>query len=239
MVKRKRTTNGVVGRPRQYKRLNTPRSRFPIPRAIPGYTSTTGYYGRYRPGSGEKKFFDTTVTANTTTPGAVMAPSINLVAGGTGESQRIGRKMTIKSIHFRGHAILAAGTVATAAAESCRMLLVLDKQNNGAGYAAADLLNATVTDRSFLNLSNSQRFVILKDWYFSMSAVNTNGATPVNFTQLMKILKYNKKCNIPIEFATAGATLADVRSNNLSVFLIGTDTSISILMQSRIRYTDD
>lgn len=232
-TKRKRSANGVATKkaPKRSKRA--------------GYTRTGGFYGRFAGKNAELKFFDTAFAAFTfdTTgeilPGGGTATSINLVPQGTTESTRIGRKIVIKKISIKG--MIKYPTLSgTALTPILRMALVLDKQANGAYPAWSDIYSSD-EPYSFLNLANSQRFVIMKDWFFTLAP--TGGAydgTNDVFVGQAKIIKYNKSCNLPIEFNSTTGAITEIRSNNL--FLVADaklmDDQVEGWLNTRIRYSD-
>jgi len=202
----------------------------------PGYTRTSGYYGRYnRPGSSsELKFFDTSINFSIDTTGAIEA-QLNLVPQGTTESQRIGRKITIKSIAIKGY-IEGNGVASTA--QLVQMNLILDKQCNGAAAAYNDVYVSNSIN-AHRNMANSERFDVLKTWRIPINPQVTIIAG-TSFLPTYKNFKYYKKCNIPIEFNNTTGAIAEIRSNNLSLIAIsaGGDDTANFTATARITYSD-
>ncbi len=200
---------------------------------VAGVTRQSGYYGRFANG-GENKFFDTLLGGTAfATAGVVFSPSLNLIPQGVTESTRVGRKCIIKKINLMGFLLLNSGTAQTT--DTYRVMLVLDKQCNGAAATVLGVLE-TADEKSFNNLSNSNRFTVLKNWYGS---INKTADIGTNINATMKTLKYNKACNIPIEFSSTTGAITEIRSNNL--FLIGltsTGTTLSISHNTRVRFSD-
>jgi len=205
-----------------------------------GYLRTGGYYGRFRGrrtggGSGELKFLD---TARTTAPiQAAGAVDTNLVVipTGAGESDRIGRKVTVKSIYMRHTISLAANSTGV---DKVRCIVVNDQQANGAVFAVTDVLDTADRD-SHYNLANQMRFKILADMNFTMNTQGYNGTTE---TPLLRDIKKYIKCNIPIEYdnnvATTGA-IASQRSNSIAILWINTANNQSdVTGITRVRYSD-
>lgn len=202
--------------------------------------SAARMYSRPARDVGELKFLDTahsdgTLAANMTFYNPMVVPQ------GTTESSRDGRKITIKSLHIRGHATLLNATDVTNTSTIMRMRVVLDKQCNGAQFTATDLLESDAIN-SFANLANRGRFVTLIDRVMSFScpgATATGGA--YSFGEIIRPISINLKCNYPIEYdnsVTTGA-IGSVRSNYLCIVLqTSTGELISISFTSRIRYTD-
>ncbi len=211
---------------------------------IPGMSRTGGFYGRYRR-FGEMKFFDTNVAVSPVTTAGTVEDSLNHIPQGTTESERLGRKCTIKHIGVRFQLTLAETDAVTTPppADLVRCILFWDKQANGATAIVADLLENAGVD-SFRNLANSQRFIFLYDKVHEMNYKNltSDAANAYGTTQLKKYLTIYKRCNIPIEFdnsATTGA-MGTIRSNNLG-WLIMSETASATSMDGtfRIRFTDN
>lgn len=190
--------------------------------------------------TGELKFLDTSNSFTFDTTGEVPANGqLNLIPKGTGASERIGRKVHIKSIHMRS--TIQPNAVTWSGGAMIRFLIVQDKQCNGAaatwsgvnGVLAADTISA------FRNLDNIDRFVILKDWFLPITACA--GVTTSFNTPIMEF-EFHKKCNIPIEFDAVADTgaITTIRSNNL--FMLARSTTDDDILQhsgvTRIRYID-
>ena len=76
-------------------------SRTVRPRVVPGYTRSSGFYGRFAKPNGEMKFHDVDLDDAVIAAGANATASINLIAQGVTESTRVGRKCTITAINWR------------------------------------------------------------------------------------------------------------------------------------------
>lgn len=174
-------------------------------------------------------------------PGSTVADSINEIVQGTGESERIGRKVTLKGIYWRGLVSLVPNpVVAPAQAKDVyRFILYLDKQANGQLAAPADIYNATnLGFQSFRELANTQRFRILVDQTRSITAAA--GATGVGpyITPEHNIIG-GKRCNIPIEFSGNTGAIAEIRSNNIGILMFSAGgVNLDVSFNIRIRYSD-
>jgi len=242
--KRRRTKSGGSRRPLQYARTTgtSSSSRGRIARRSRGYTRTGGYYGRYGPqaitGGNEAKFFTPTQDVSTITSAGIIAYiSLNRIPQGVTESTRVGRKCVITKIHLRGRIEKEAD--ANASAAQARVILYMDKQANGATAAVGDILTSA-SELSYNNLSNSQRFIILKDWFVTLTA-NGWDSTSSQWGEKWAPLKFNKKCNIPIEFSSTTGAITEIRSNNIGVLAICSANAtgdMTLTLSSRIRFSD-
>lgn len=116
-----------------------------------------------------KKTFDISFGAvlSTIPNTGFVSGSLNAIAGGTGENQRIGLKVTTSKINF----CVAFSQGTTPVPCAIRFFLIYDKQSNGIPPIITDVLTSAST-QAYMNLANSDRFTVLRQKYFSFS---TNG----------------------------------------------------------------
>lgn len=149
---------------------------------------------------------------------------LNGVDVGDTAQTRDGNKIYIKNIQFRLTLIKASAATET----SVRVMLIQDKQPNGAAFSITDVL---VTDSisQVRNLKKSNRF---KVFYDKIHIVHTY--RPMTF------IKYFKRCNIQTQYIDTGNGVADITSNSLYLAFIS-DESVnapSIAGYARLRFTD-
>lgn len=211
-----------------------------------GRDRTGGFYGRFSGDDAELKFFDTTTTLLFDATGEVSANAtggqMNLIPQGVTESTRVGRKCVIKSIYLR-----MVHTPATTTANSfCKFAIVLDKQANGAVPAYTDIYTTNASISAPLNLANSSRFQILKEFNLLANATaastSDNWATLGNtvYSQPLRRIKWFKRCNIPLEFNSTTGAITEVRTNNLCIAYISStgDDIHSATGIIRLRFSD-
>jgi len=137
-----------------------------------------------KPNLNEIKYADLAVNDdNFTLIGAFAPQLLNGLVQGAAQSQRIGNKIAMKSVRIRGQILNLATTVATYA----RMIVYYDKQTNGANCANSDLLQSTTSVPgnstsvfSELNLTNVERFTILRDYCISLPSVTYAAGVQTN-----------------------------------------------------------
>ncbi len=197
----------------------------------------------------ELKFFDTELTSTvmSATWAALEPATTNLsaVAQGDGESNRDGRKYTIKSVHIKGFFETTAQESQTTPPSDIlvRVVLVHDTQTNGAQLTATEVMDAGGTDdiNSFRNLGFTKRFRVLDDQTMRLVRLNTNegavnlfasAATQTPFTM-------NKVFKTPMNvlMSDTGADIANVTDNSLHMIAITTSTAALINYQCRVRFT--
>ncbi len=212
---------------------------------VPGRDRVGGYYGRFSGANAELKFHDIDVNDAVVAAGAVVqnTGSINLIAQGVTESERIGRKCTIRSINWKYRLILPElNNVATPGpSEEVRVILYLDKQANGATMAATGLdLLETADIHSFRNLANSGRFQVLYDKLHVLNFQGPGGDSGGNFDLAEVVREYNfyKKCSFPLEFSGTTGAITEIRSNNLGVMTVGVSGVAKMDGQFRLRFSD-
>jgi len=182
------------------------------------------------------------------------ATNINAVTQGTAENQRIGRKFTVRSISVRGEIKLVntANQAVTGLTlpqwDIVRVLVVLDKQPNGTtasmneicsiGAASSGSGSGQSDFRAFRNMDNISRFDILMEKFVTVKQTNfPNGggsaATGVTFYNMYK------RCNIPVEMKDVTGSVANITTNNISVYMISSTGYALGNFVWRTRFTDE
>jgi len=212
-----------------------------IPSTLRGYVRTGGAYRRSNPNNrrGELKFYDVSISEPfDATMGIPNTPTSLVVAlaQGTGESERIGRSIRVKSIQIKGR-LISDPTTTTSYSCDAYMWLVLDTQANGANPAVTDVFTSATASSALVNLDNSQRFRILKKWHWNFGV--TAGVAAA-YSARSHSVDYYKKCDIPIEYSSTTGALTEIRSNNLFLICgsLGGDDSVTLSGVARVRYTD-
>lgn len=173
---------------------------------------------------------------------------LNGCVQGTDYTNRIGRKIVVKSVYIRGAVYVEPAVtpaVATAPAQQARMILFLDLQPNGAAPAATDLLTAA-NPYSMLNLNNRDRFRILRDEVFVFDPyfnVTTATQAQAAVTNTYKEVNCYKKLNLESIYNAGNAgTIGDIQSGALYMFWIGSvpagaaDSNANV--STRVRFLD-
>jgi hypothetical protein len=214
-------------------------------RGTRGYFRRSGFYGRYPSNGGssvgplEYKFLDNPVSALVINTAGQVDNVINTLAQGTSESERVGRKVMIHSFHWRFRLNLLNTLDADDTGICVRLMVVIDKQTNGSAYALSELLAVPGTfdpAHAFRNLQFQNRFVVLMDRMYCLNAQTTVG------TQSGAVVVYdefNKAMSLPVEYGGTTGSIAEQRSNSLSVVFMKTATgNAEIEYNTRVRFTD-
>lgn len=183
---------------------------------------------------GELKYVDVTSDSTSFSDSGILT-LLNGLVPGTGASQRIGKKAVMKTLQFRGD--IGAGTTPMGGVPFqglVRLLWVYDKQSNATAPTVAQILEQA-TGKSFMNMDNRDRFVVLLDKQYAIDQSGGNESCQV---------KVYKKINLTTVFnaGTAG-TVADITSGSIYLLAISdapfaSDTVPAIGFYSRIRYDD-
>lgn len=211
------------------------RKKMKIPSRLKGYVRTGGYFGTAAPGA-ELKFLDHAIDdAVVASAGAILvatggsAGTLNAISQGTGQTQRDGRKCTVKQINWKYELTLPASATS---GDVVRVMLVLDKQCNGATAAVTDIL-ASADYQAFNNLANSGRFRTLMDRTYAINA--TAGIAGTIVTEVIQDSFYHK-CNIPLEFSSTNGVITEVRSNNITGLVISQSGVAGMVGNLRLRF---
>lgn len=236
MAARKRSRKSSSSKSNKKRKTTGSRSKSLNPR-------TGGFIGM------DKKYVDLTATHTvvSTVSGSEVDPSPanGLVAIGQGnnQSQRIGNRVTLTEVHINGEILFNAVTAATPnSARYVRVLLVLDKQTNGAQLSGENVLkdpaSATFNVMAWRDLEYVKRFQVLADIYVRRHnmAINWNGSNTLTSQEHIPF-QIHKKLDLPINFSTTGSDVSAIVDNSLHMIAIGSngvDASINYI--SRIRY---
>lgn len=196
----------------------------------------------------ELKAFDvtTTNTAVVAVAGGPVSVCLNTPVNGAELYQRVGRKIYMKSLHFRGVFVPSAAAIE----QYARLIIYYDSQPNTALPAIATILQdstagAATTWQSEINLINRQRFKILRDYQVMLGATNAGFTTEIVPDPIVS--SYNVDMFIKLKGlesifnATNGGTIADVASGALNFVLVGSaaaDGNWDLQWSSRLRYYD-
>ncbi len=192
--------------------------------------------------TGELKFHDLNIDdASVTQNGTIVEDSVLTIAQGTTESERIGRKVVVKTINWRWNLLLSVASNSANVDETVRLILYQDKQTNGAAAAITDILE-TDDYQAFNQLANKSRFRTLMDRLYTMNAqVGAGNGTTNTFGNLQVNDSVFLNVNIPIEYdnsATTGA-ISTMRSNNIGVLILSKDGALVVMDgKMRVRFSD-
>ncbi len=164
----------------------------------------------------EVKFLDTDID-DAVVAATMTINNLTVIPEGNGESERIGRKLTIASVHIRGAVSLSSKSSAVTTSDNVVTMLVVDSQTNGAQFTATDLLE-TDSFQAFPNLSNSTRFFCCYREIHSMkvSGASTTGAAHA-FGEDTDFLEIDLDLGLVIDYDNSVDTgaISSVTSNNL------------------------
>lgn len=184
----------------------------------------------------ELKQFDVNVDVDITSTGGVLATPLNGILTGTTAASRVGNRVQIKRVAFRGH---LHQTDTTDGTDIVRVIWFFDKQTSGSVAAIGEILNTTTTD-SFRESDTTKRFIILHDEYMAWNAFMNNSTNPPTFfvDQRSPILWF-KDVNLETQYLSSAATYAAISTGGIGILTISEETgSTSITGVFRVSYTD-
>lgn len=167
-------------------------------------------------------------TAGTTvTPGTTSTLThFNGLSQGNSSTTRVGDKVKFKRLFIRGEVVInSAGSAVVV-----RLMVVRDRQPNGAIFGITDLLVADSTI-DLNNLKYGKRFKVYMDKKIPLS---------INGNRVAQFKKY-----IPLNFETdyslgTAGTVADISKNSLYFILMSTDNTNkpTVTYNRRLRFID-
>ena len=206
----------------------------------------------------ELKFYDQlliggALTASTDASGGEHDPSatvlLNTVTQGDGESQRDGRKLTMRSIYIDGQVNVGSQSSKNTADEGTQIFiaLVLDTQTNGATIVSENVFknvggNAVTAALPMRNLKFTKRFKVLAVRHFKMqntSMTNDSGSTGgIIIAGLTQRFKIYKKLNIEVNYSGTSESVVNIVDNSLHIIAWATSTTLTPLISygSRLRF---
>jgi len=217
---------------------------------------------------GEIKSLDVINSTTTTTNSAAAWPlnatakvnCINLITIGSSQWNRIGRKVSLKSFRIRGFLNPTGNNSAGSSGGPIysRMILLYDKQPNGALPVLADILldqvslaadSSSTLVTSGINMNNRDRFEILMDQQFVVPPCNTSTGAVVlgGLTATADLMHFDRFINLKgrethYKADSSPAVIGDVATGSLVMITFGNCTAATepyqLLASIRLRYSD-
>ncbi len=197
--------------------------------------------GAVRAAAGELKYHDLDVDDASISAAGTLSPTLCAIPQNGTATGRLGRKCTVVGIAWR-YTLTMGLSASVQIPETVRLMIILDKQTNGAAFTPAQVLE-TDAYQSFNQLDNKDRFRVLMDRVIDMNSVAAAGDGVVNDSvgNNLSGVKYIK-CKIPIEYdaTTNSGLIATQRSNGLHVMILSQQGGrVSIVSKVRLRFTDN
>lgn len=181
---------------------------------------------------GELKNVDTILSGGSVTgPTATVLGPLNVIAQGPGQNERIGRRVTMKSLWVRWQITMNASL--GVGASPFHLLIVYDKQNN-AGLTGITSVLTSNSITAFKDLSNERRFVTLMDEW--ITPIGTGGPQSVcgqRFIKMNQVIEFNTSAAAAATAITTGLVTAFIFQTGLI-----TGSGPEYQFQSRVRYSD-
>lgn len=241
MRKRKASNQGGVAKRPRLERQQRMIMYRPVPAALVTRART------------EVKTVDTSgIDVITSTPNITL---LNGVAEGTGFFNRVGRKFSMRSMHFRGYFAYDGESSPSDDPDYWRVVVLYDRQINGAPPAIEDVFQevpntgtpATPDSMSSLNLNNSDRFKVLVDVRLGIAS-GTNTVTQVldGQSQEFTVNRYSKLGGLEVQCKGSTAAVSDISTGGLWLITWGQKAIVEManpcgfnfIWRNRLRYTD-
>jgi len=196
-----------------------PRRRLVAPPRTGGFRGQTAPFRR---AIAERKVIDVDANDYTcSTAGSITL--LNGVAVGSDYTDRVGRKIRLKSLYIRG--MVGRDSILDNFQQGpclARLLIVSDSQTNGAAPLLTDILKEA-TSTSQLNLNNRDRFKVLIDKQYVVAPIVTSttnqyatSGSPTNYS----IKKY-KKLNHEVLFNGTSSTVGSISTGAIWMVWVG------------------
>lgn len=224
---RRKKAAGVLSR--ALKSRTVPKTSF---RRMQGVLSSRGFRPIGRRNAKELKVADALANAErVSTTGLYRL--LNVPVLGTDFSNRIGRKILVKSLYIRGFVTSTAAANLTANAnappQQARLIIVWDMQPNGVTFGGADLLTS-LAPQAMLNLNNRDRFKIVSDTTYEIGVYRDSNVATASIATTGQVIhpisKYIKLGKIETVFnAGSAGVIADINSGALFAVWVGSNAA--------------
>lgn len=182
---------------------------------------------------------------------------LNGIQEGASFYNRVGRRTHMKSVHVTGF-LAPNGVNGAGVAEYDRIMLVYDRQPNGAFPAIADILldygndgTTFTTSISKMNLNNVERFAILRDSRYQCPNNSNSGGITAGQSNLQQYDEDGGKINwfVPLKdlethykSSTNPAAIGDIATGALYLITFGSvaaaTAGFTFTYNSRLRFID-
>ncbi len=204
----------------------------------------------------ETKFYDTSlvgsaITAPADAAGGEHDPSttvlLNTVVQGDGESNRDGRKITMKNISVNGRVFALTQANQTALDGGCvvYVALVLDTQTNGITMVSEQVFcnqsaNAALAAQPYRNLQFSRRYKVLGSHQFEMLIPDSSyDGTNIEQSGVGVNFRFDVKLrDIPVTYTGTTEDVANITDNSLHLIAYTGSTGIvpTLSYNARLRF---
>jgi len=233
MKRRRRDEIAIITPKRKVRRTVAVRSFGLAPPRTGGFR---GVQGPLRRAKDERKVIDVdpaNYVADTT--GSVTL--LNGIATGTDFTDRIGRKIRMKSFYIRGVVRPIDATIGNTLA---RLIIVYDMQTNGAAPAITDVLKSA-SPSSQLNMNNRDRFRILIDKQYPIGATSDVATQSFAGSPTVHQIKKYKKLNLEVLFNGTTNAVGSIATGSIYMITIGDQVANNggqFNVSTRIRFED-
>lgn len=157
---------------------------------------------------------------------------VNGVVQGVTGGQRIGRKVNFKSMQYRLSITNGTGIAATPSVTQVRVLVLYDRQTNGALPALTEIFSPTATFDALIALQESKRWVILSDKTYQNDSTAGSVLSIKCFEKMAMETQYNGAGGVVVDVAYGGIYI--LIAHNGGAFT----TAPTVDGNFRLRFTD-
>lgn len=185
---------------------------------------------------GERKAIDVDPTSSQLTTTATVT-LLNGVATGTDFTDRIGRKIVMRSLYFRA---FIRPTDNITGDTFARIIIVYDMQSNGAAPAATDVLKSA-NPAAQVNLNNRDRFKILFDKAIAVGKTDNTATQAITNGHNMMAMKKYKRLKHETLFNGTTAAIGSIATGSIYLLAFSDQAAgagCELYWSSRIRFED-
>ncbi len=191
---------------------------------------------------GELKFFDSSFALASTNAWVVASQNLCVPTAGTGNQQRIGSKLTIRSINFRMFLSINANE-----SQVTPNPMIMSRAFVGINVGGGTVTNTSVMDTgatsqllAWRNIDHTEDHLMVKDFRIIAKPQDMNEGSAnlfANGVTISEVVSWTKTYpkGLQMKFVTATDTPA---RNAIFMMLVSTATGAVLNIETRCRYTD-
>lgn len=195
------------------------------------------YYPKYHPEKTVeiKSLSITSVSATIPASAAFSAfAAMNPMGQGTNTGQRIGNVINMKRLRMRWTFYGGQNASTAVSHTQCRILILYDKQSNGATAAVLDYLNLDHFNGEFRERAKNARFLVVCDQISDMAIASDDNDRMMPISGVI-----DKKFDLQTVFSGTSNTSADIQTGTLIIAVAGNANAASALGTLEFDYSVD
>jgi len=193
--------------------------------------------------TGELKFFDLSFATASTAAWVILSQNLCVPTAGTGNQNRIGSRITIKSINFRMFLSINANESQTTPNPMIMSRVFVGLNVGGGTLAETFVVDTGSTSQllSWRNIDHTEDVLMVKDFRIICKPQDMNEGSAnlfANGVTISEVVSWTKTYpkGLQLKFVTGADTVA---RNGIFLMVVSTATGAVLNIETRVRYIDN